>query len=202
MIWKYLVVPIILYAGERLLRAFRPGNKSVRILKYTSGQYICVNCSDVSPFQWHVNQQMMTKVVFLELICYKATTNTKQQEEIEVENGVENKNKRNPFATERAYKEGVIELHNFLTSVYAEGDARSALITMLQSLWYAKNGVDIFSGKRVMTHFARPNWRNVFKHTALEHPNQRVGVFYYGVWIGGRTKKAFSRIFQENQHQV
>ncbi|XVE56469.1 hypothetical protein DITRI_Ditri04bG0012600 [Diplodiscus trichospermus] len=35
----------------------------------------------------------------------------------------------------------VIELHNYCTSVYEEGDARSALITMLQSLNHAKNGV-------------------------------------------------------------
>lgn len=64
---------MIIYACERLLRAFRSGNKSVKILKvavypgnvlalhvskpqgfkYHSGQYIFVNCSDVSPFQWH-----------------------------------------------------------------------------------------------------------------------------------------------------
>ena len=43
----------------------------------------------------------------------------------------------------------MIELHNYLTSVYEEGDARSALITMLQTLNQAKNGVDILSGTRV-----------------------------------------------------
>ncbi|KAJ1408250.1 Riboflavin synthase-like beta-barrel, partial [Sesbania bispinosa] len=35
---------------------------------------------------------------------------------------------------------GVIEMHNYLTSVYEEGDARSALITMVQALNHAKNG--------------------------------------------------------------
>jgi ABC-type arginine transport system ATPase subunit len=40
-------------------------------------------------------------------------------------------------------------MHNYLTSVYEEGDARSALITMLQSLNHAKNGVDIVSGTKV-----------------------------------------------------
>lgn len=128
--------------------------------------------------------------------------NIKQQEEIDegmVESGVKS-NKRKPFATKRAYfywvtreqgsfewfrgvmnevaendRNGVIELHNYCTSVYEEGDARSALITMLQSLQHAKNGVDIVSGTRVKTHFARPNWRNVFKHVALKHPNERVG---------------------------
>lgn len=128
--------------------------------------------------------------------------NMKQQhdvEEGEVESGVKN-NKRKPFATKRAYfywvtreqgsfewfkgvmnevaendKDGLIELHNYCTSVYEEGDARSALIAMLQSLHHAKNGVDIVSETRIKTHFARPNWRSVFKRVALKHTDQRVG---------------------------
>ncbi|CAH8382330.1 unnamed protein product [Eruca vesicaria subsp. sativa] len=74
----------------------------------------------------------------------------------------------------------IIELHNYCTSVYEEGDARSALIHMLQSLNHAKNGVDIVSGTRVMSHFAKPNWRNVYKRIAMDHPNTKVGVFYCG----------------------
>ncbi|KAL1196825.1 Respiratory burst oxidase-like protein A [Cardamine amara subsp. amara] len=74
----------------------------------------------------------------------------------------------------------VIELHNYCTSVYEEGDARSALITMLQSLNHAKNGVDVVSGTRVMSHFSRPNWRSVYKNIAVKHPKTRVGVFYCG----------------------
>ncbi|GMI75678.1 ROOT HAIR DEFECTIVE 2, RESPIRATORY BURST OXIDASE HOMOLOG C [Hibiscus trionum] len=80
----------------------------------------------------------------------------------------------------------VIELHNYCTSVYEEGDARSALITMLQSLNHAKNGVDVVSGTRVKSHFAKPNWRNVYKHIAMNH-NTRVGVFYCGA--PGLTKE-------------
>ncbi|KAG8090729.1 hypothetical protein GUJ93_ZPchr0011g27322 [Zizania palustris] len=72
-------------------------------------------------------------------------------------------------------KKRVIELHNYCTSVYEEGDARSALIAMLQSLNHAKHGVDVVSGTRVKTHFARPNWRNVYKRIALNHRDQRVG---------------------------
>lgn len=74
-------------------------------------------------------------------------------------------------------KDGVIELHNHCTSVYEEGDARSALIIMLQALNHAKHGVDIVSGTRVKTHFARPNWRTVFKHVAVNHQEQRVGEY-------------------------
>ncbi|GFQ01942.1 respiratory burst oxidase homolog protein c [Phtheirospermum japonicum] len=75
---------------------------------------------------------------------------------------------------------GVIEMYNYCTSVYEEGDARSALISMLQSINHAKNGVDIVSGTRVKSHFAKPNWRNVYKQIADNHPNARVGVFYCG----------------------
>ncbi|CAL0312616.1 unnamed protein product [Lupinus luteus] len=75
---------------------------------------------------------------------------------------------------------GVIEMHNYLTSVYEEGDARSALITMVQALNHAKNGLDIVSGTRVRTHFARPNWKKVFSKMCSKHCNGRIGVFYCG----------------------
>ncbi|KAF9686089.1 hypothetical protein SADUNF_Sadunf03G0122000 [Salix dunnii] len=74
----------------------------------------------------------------------------------------------------------VIELHNYCTSVYEEGDARSALIAMLQSLHHAKSGMDVVSGTRVKSHFAKPNWRQVYKKIALHHPDSRIGVFYCG----------------------
>lgn len=73
----------------------------------------------------------------------------------------------------------VIELHNYCTSVYEEGDARSALIAMLQSLHHAKNGVDVVSGTRVKSHFAKPNWRQVYKRIALHHPDSRIGQFFF-----------------------
>lgn len=74
-----------------------------------------------------------------------------------------------------ADKKGAIELHNYCTSVYEEGDARSALIAMLQSLNHAKHGVDVVSGTRVKSHFARPDWRHVYKRIALAHRDQRIG---------------------------
>ncbi|KAM5572341.1 hypothetical protein ABKV19_012421 [Rosa sericea] len=70
---------------------------------------------------------------------------------------------------------GVIEMHNYLTSVYEEGDARSTLITMVQALNHAKNGVDIVSGTRVRTHFARPNWKKVFSKFSSKHYGARIG---------------------------
>ncbi|CAN1254111.1 Respiratory burst oxidase homolog protein F [Linum perenne] len=75
---------------------------------------------------------------------------------------------------------GVIEMHNYLTSVYEEGDARSTLITMVQALNHAKNGVDIVSGTSVRTHFARPNWKKVLSKLSSKHCNARIGVFYCG----------------------
>uniref|UniRef100_A0ACD5Y1I1 Uncharacterized protein n=1 Tax=Avena sativa TaxID=4498 RepID=A0ACD5Y1I1_AVESA len=77
-------------------------------------------------------------------------------------------------------KKGVIELHNYLTSVYEERDARTTLLSMVQALNHAKHGVDIVSGTRVRTHFARPNWREVFTKIAAKHPSATVGVFYCG----------------------
>ncbi|MCO5605774.1 hypothetical protein L7F22_059958 [Adiantum nelumboides] len=74
----------------------------------------------------------------------------------------------------------VIEMHNYLTSVYEEGDARSALITMVQALQKAKNGLDVVSGSRIRTHFARPNWRKVFSTLTSRHKGAKIGVFYCG----------------------
>jgi respiratory burst oxidase len=57
---------------------------------------------------------------------------------------------------------------------------------MVQALNHAKHGVDIVSGTRVRTHFARPNWKEVFTRIASKHPNSTVdfimdaGVFYCG----------------------
>lgn len=46
-------------------------------------------------------------------------------------------------------------MHNYLTSVYEEGDARTTLLTMVQALNHAKNGFDIVSGTRVMFFFTK-----------------------------------------------
>ncbi|KAF8402798.1 hypothetical protein HHK36_010889 [Tetracentron sinense] len=77
----------------------------------------------------------------------------------------------------------VIEMHNYLTSVYEEGDARSALIAMLQSLQHAKNGVDIVSESRIRTHFARPNWRKVFTNLASTHQSSRIAAKFGSVTV-------------------
>jgi respiratory burst oxidase len=76
-----------------------------------------------------------------------------------------------------ADEKGLIELHNHCSSVYEDGDARSALIAMLQSLNFAKHGVDVVAGTRVKTHFGRPDWRKVYKRIALRHVGQRVGQY-------------------------
>ncbi|KAJ8633981.1 hypothetical protein MRB53_027317 [Persea americana] len=315
--WMYIAIPVILYASERLIRAFRSGIKPVKILKvavypgnvlalhmskpqgfkYKSGQYMFVNCAAVSPFEWHpfsitsaprddyVSVHIRTlgdwtrqlKTVFSEVLQaptggksgllradhmqggnsphfprvlidgpygapaqdYKQyevvllvglgigatpfisivkdilnNMKAREEEEEELERGTSRPNgaKKSGFKTRRAYfywvtreqgsfdwfknvmnevaesdQKGAIELHNYCTSVYEEGDARSALIAMLQSLNHTKNGVDIVSGTRVKSHFAKPNWRNVYKRIALNHRDERVGVFYCGA--AGPTKE-------------
>ncbi|XP_059634678.1 respiratory burst oxidase homolog protein E [Cornus florida] len=89
-------------------------------------------------------------------------------------------------------QKGQIEMHNYLTSVYEEGDARSTLITMVQALNHAKHGVDILSGTRVRTHFARPNWKEVFTKIASKHPYAVVGVFYCGMPVLAKELKKLS----------
>ena len=56
-------------------------------------------------------------------------------------------------------------MHNYLTSMYEEGDARSALIAMVQSLQHAKNGKDVVSDSRVST------------FTAITTLNRRICMF-------------------------
>ncbi|XP_016461963.1 respiratory burst oxidase homolog protein E-like [Nicotiana tabacum] len=89
---------------------------------------------------------------------------------------------------------GQIEMHNYLTSVYDKDDARSTLITMLQALNHAKHGVDILSGTRVKTHFARPKWKEVFNRIASKHPFSTVGVFYCGTPVLAKELKKLSKV--------
>ena len=71
---------------------------------------------------------------------------------------------------------GVIDLHNCCTTIHEE-DASSAVIIMLQSLYHAKNGVDIVSGTKVKTQFTRPNWHDVLMRLAINHSHERIGKY-------------------------
>ncbi|KAL5057870.1 hypothetical protein RYX36_029474 [Vicia faba] len=95
-------------------------------------------------------------------------------------------------------RDGVIEMHNYLTSVYEEGDARSALIAMIQKLQHAKNGLDVVSESRIRTHFARPNWKKVFSQLASTHQSSRIGVFYCGSPTLTKTLKNLCQEFSLN----
>ncbi|KAL4180828.1 hypothetical protein AMTRI_Chr12g234330 [Amborella trichopoda] len=95
-------------------------------------------------------------------------------------------------------QKGIIEMHNYLTCVYEEGDARSTLLTMVQALNHAKHGVDIVSGTRVRTHFARPDWRKVFTKIASKHPYKTVGVFYCGMPVLAKELKRMSHELSHN----
>ncbi|KAK9069844.1 hypothetical protein SSX86_010240 [Deinandra increscens subsp. villosa] len=92
-------------------------------------------------------------------------------------------------------KYGVIEMHIYCSSVFKEGDARSALVTMLQSLNHKKNGVDVVSGTRFKSHFGRPKWLDVCNRIATNHPgssetgSSEIGVFYCGQQVGMKDLK-------------
>ncbi|CAK9330068.1 unnamed protein product [Citrullus colocynthis] len=73
-----------------------------------------------------------------------------------------------------------VEMHNFLTSIYHEGDVRSVLIRAIQALHYTRRGTDIVSKTLVRTHFGRPNWINIFSSLGHRHRGERIGVFYCG----------------------
>ncbi|KAK3157606.1 hypothetical protein QOZ80_2AG0124950 [Eleusine coracana subsp. coracana] len=77
-------------------------------------------------------------------------------------------------------KQGVIEMYNYLTSVYQEGDKRSVLISAIQALHFARHGIDIISKTPVRTHFSRPNWTRVFHGLSRRHIGEKIGVFYCG----------------------
>ena len=46
-------------------------------------------------------------------------------------------------------------MHNYLTSMYKEGDAQSTFITMVQALNHTKNGVDIVFWNKGMNPFRK-----------------------------------------------
>ncbi|XP_047320950.1 putative respiratory burst oxidase homolog protein H [Impatiens glandulifera] len=94
--------------------------------------------------------------------------------------------------------DNIIDMHSYLTSVYEEGDVRSALICLVQSLHHAKNGVDLVSQSRIKTHFARPNWRKVFSDLSTTHGSSRIGVFYCGSATLVKELKELCREFSQN----
>ncbi|XP_047938579.1 respiratory burst oxidase homolog protein C-like [Salvia hispanica] len=344
--WMYVAIPITIYVGERLIRAFRSSVKPVKtlrvafypgkvlalhmkphkeIFKYKSGQYIFVNCSAVSPFEWHpfsitsapredylsvhirdagdwtkkIQEVFSSKVPrpppteksghqstkFIDVennhnvpkilingpfgaptqdykkyeivvliglgigatpmisVVKDIATNIKAMEEEEnaIEEGSRGgtgplpptpvakrkkgsgSDKHDQFKTKKAYfywvtkEQGtfdwfkgvmneivemdhnrVIEMHNYCTNVYEEGNARSLLISKLQSIIIAKSGIDIVAGTKVKSHFGRPNWDTVFQTISNNHPGSKVGVFYCGAPATMRDLKKATKISHPN----
>ncbi|GJM84982.1 hypothetical protein PR202_ga00704 [Eleusine coracana subsp. coracana] len=162
--WMYLILPVLFYACERTIRKVRENSYRVSIIKsaiypgnvlsihmktppgfkYKSGMFI-------SPISAGIHSLLLLPGD--DYLSVHIRTLGDWTSEL-----------RNLF------EKSVIEMHTYLTSVFEEGDARSALIAMIQSLQHARNGVDI-----IRTHFARPNWREVFSGLANVHKNSRIG---------------------------
>nr|KAJ0227999.1 hypothetical protein LSAT_V11C100035120 [Lactuca sativa] len=94
-------------------------------------------------------------------------------------------------------KYGVIEMHAYCTSVFEEDDARSTIIAILQSLYHARNGIDVVSGTRVKSRFSEPNWREVYKQITLNHVGSRIGVFYCGESAPAKELKQLAHDFSQ-----
>ncbi|OVA02147.1 Cytochrome b245 [Macleaya cordata] len=246
--WMYIAVPVLLYAGERIVRATRSGYDRVKIVKattypgkllslklskpagftYRSGMYIFLQCPEISPFEWHpfsltsapeddylsvhirtlgdwsydiysLFQEALISgdshhpkiyidgpygaasqdhvkydiVVLIGLgigatpfisvikdIVHRLQNPTMEDEEAGVTKGSSQAylywvtREQSSFQwfsdvikeiSEKTQEKAVIEMHNYLTSVYQDGDARSALIRAIQALHHAKNGIDVLS---------------------------------------------------------
>ncbi|KAH9722198.1 Respiratory burst oxidase2 [Citrus sinensis] len=98
-------------------------------------------------------------------------------------------------AQKAEFDQPVIEMHNFLSSVYQEGDGRSAILSVIQALHYARTGIDIISKTPMWTHYSRPDWFNVFSKLARRHPGERIGVFYCGSLLLGKELEGLCTTF-------
>ncbi|KAG2334509.1 hypothetical protein Bca52824_005689 [Brassica carinata] len=269
--WMYLMVPMVLYLSERLVRSLRSRIEAVKILKivrlpgdrspgdllvlhmskpnnfrYKSGQYIYLKCSAVSSLEWHpfsISSAPGDDDLSVHIKCEgdwtdKLLTKFSPSQDyknfevvllvglgsgvtpmISIVKDIINNLKDNG-KTEKAYfywstrheitfhwfqsvmdevaeadHNKVIEVHNHCTGIHQAADVRSSLITMLQTLYHAKNGRDVVSRTRFMSHFNRPNWRSIYKRIAMEQKNKRVGVFYCGLPSGVEDHQRWSTYF-------
>ncbi|XP_038902140.1 putative respiratory burst oxidase homolog protein H [Benincasa hispida] len=97
---------------------------------------------------------------------------TKTQESFEWFKGV-----MNDVAEYDNRKEKVIEMHNHLSCIQKEGDARSIFLTILQNI---QSETDIISGSRIRARYGKPDWEKVFSDLKTKHENCNIGVFYCG----------------------
>ncbi|CAN1138008.1 Respiratory burst oxidase homolog protein F [Linum perenne] len=97
-------------------------------------------------------------------------------------------------------QQAVIEVNNYLTTAYEEGDARSALITATQALHRAKTGLDMLSRYQAGTQFGRPNWFSIFCKLATRHKGERIGVFYCGPSALGKELEGLCTKFSTKTH--
>ncbi|KAI4329693.1 hypothetical protein MLD38_028048 [Melastoma candidum] len=299
--WMYIAVPVLLYAGERILRSVRSGLQGVEITKatiypgkvlsiefrkpegfeYRSGMCIYLQCPQVSPFEWHPfsltsgpdddclsihirtlgdwSRQLYslfqeTKIsrkdhypeirvdgpygaasqdhVKYEIVVMiglgigitpfisilKDVTNNNHHQQNREDGHVRRKpssrrskaylywvtREQSSFAWFRDvieqlpathHKEARVEMHNFLTCMYKEEDARTALLSAIQVLCHARSRIDFISRTPVCTDFGRPDWHRIFSELSTRHRGKQIGVFYCGPSAVARELQELSTKF-------
>ncbi|KAJ7956468.1 Respiratory burst oxidase [Quillaja saponaria] len=98
--------------------------------------------------------------------------------------------------------QSVVEMHNFLTSVYQEGDVRSALIKIIQALHHAKNGIDIVSKTPVHTFWPTKLVQHISKIGSETQRRKNWGFLLRAISISRRIKEIVHQIFNQNYHKI
>jgi len=106
-------------------------------------------------------------------------------------------------------EEGVLEMHNYLTSASMGPGSMEQLFMHAKEVHEEATGQCVVTGltsRKLYTHFARPDWDKVFHDLKTKHPGKTIGVFYCGPKVvRGMLQQAckkWSDVVREGVHFV
>ncbi|KAF5933932.1 hypothetical protein HYC85_030103 [Camellia sinensis] len=103
--------------------------------------------------------------------------------------------------TKTSLKQDVIEMHNFLTSVHEAGDARSTLISAIQAMHHAKNGIDIVSrNSGTNTFCSTPLAQNLFKFGTSTWRSTDRSFLLWAIGVGKRIGEVVHQTLNQKHH--